>query len=892
MNGHFSLDPQSVYCDVTRREFLKWTTAAAAAPWLLSAEARRASAFFQAPQKRTARAIVIGIDEYTAPKFGALKKPVEHAEQFTQWLLDAEVEDTNIILLTKRGVGPEPKTYKDKNKDGEVNCLEATFENLRDAIWDFAEKPGEESERLFFFFSGHGLRVESTGYETSGGISIVRQRDVVVLSNGQVLTLPSIQNLLATGNYAEQFYFIDACRNVADPAAGMTDLSAKHPQMSAKVRQLQLDPPRKEHCGTQGMKVRYVMNATQPTFTAPANSLATDKLLASLSQGVGNCLDRRDQKYQLRWNRLSAYLVEYFKNHPYREGEKLHYLQPDIFEEPPCQYAESPCLMEFDVANIDLRTFEIHVECPSGLAGAEYRVFNDDEVGDTIHKGPVPANGHLLVPVPPGQYLVEIMVPYGPLPTGLRRCRPFNPDVTETPLVVKLAPPAAAVAHWGPTSSHAISTSALVQSWTGNRLVAKDAGRHNASLLIQTNDALTQVQLFDDQNKAVLLDNDQLCQALGSVKISGLAPGAYRAVANSTLGSTERFTALSSDEQASISFPGFLPVSTPPLNSLAERLGLEATLPSVTGPGAHLAQAIRVAEKVGGDDPKMADQALLVSKNMGLEEFAAAEQEGLRIVLAVHLDAPNPTREALEQVRLSIGNLAGDAFERLPARECQVEGVATFKAVRPPGPYWLRIERRQNDATNVADFCVVVLPNRVTELIIEQSAKGPVRVSQFSPEAHPAQRVPLEFVFKLHMMERDLHDGPFERPPLLLDELLKTGVVEPICFALGVGLRSRQADTEGLAALVNQLVEVAPELPDGHVVRGLIAERADRSAEAATHYRAALERGLPILVQHLKLLLDGAARCQVDHPRLALAKTVWNRVLPGPVWTAWQPKLP
>lgn len=303
-----------------------------------------------------------------------------------------------------------------------------------------------------------------------------------------------------------------------------------------------------------------------------------------------------------------------------------------------------------------------------------------------------------------------------------------------------------------------------------------------------------------------------------------------------------------------------------------------------SGPGAFIFQALRETE---GHQ----ESAALVGKNLGLERFPNGVT-GVRIVLGVNLDSQEPNQSDVEKVKIFLGDLdqADDELRLLPPRPCQIDGVVTFTVPRPVGPYRLRIERPRGDEIERTNLASNVLPNRVSELIIEQSAAGKFRISQFAPEAHPTKPLAPEVVFKLHQLESDLQDGQPRRVPSLLAELKVAELVEPIFLTVSANVASYDTGWESLDAAASVLMRAFPRLPDGYVAKARALDVAQQPEAAKVAYRAALDRGLPVLSFFSRLLMDGIGRYAIEHPRVARLLEVTDRQIPGLIWTAWRPK--
>ncbi len=853
MSNHF---PQmNLGGDFTRREVLKLTGATIATTW--TGAPSRAAVLFQPPAatKLPTRAIVIGINEYAHRQTTKLNTPVPSALGFTKWLIEhAGVNKNNITLLTS----PLQNAFMG------VECKLADVASIEDTIQSVAGATGPQSERLYFFFSGHGVSFSSErlrlAYSTR---NLFPEGDGLVPCDykpAKPISLTSIQQRFENTSYLEQFYILDACRTLNSSALHLID-----PNLDLATEPRTTQP--------------YIICSTQPDQLALDNPFFIKKLLGALEKGEGACLnfDKQTGRYLIRWSGLKSYLERCFTKdcqNTAAPGLPPKCTHPYIFG-PTIYIPESPCLIDFTPTDVK-RSFTITVRPPAFAQGAKYTIRHDPE-RTVIEKGDVPTSGIINVELPPRRYVV-VVTPKGEegLPAS------FNPDEDE-PIVFDFSEP---IPNPAPPPDPPVA-----------RVEYAAQGGGNSELVIAAYDPNARLELFDTAGKLVLQANNQPCIALGSMKVTGLKPDVYRAVMKTSLATTAgsltvnqpRFVPVAKDDSAVIEFgpplpansngfaAGPIPEEQPPIPGSQALILYDGFQQSLTD---LLLRTLRAAD---GD----VNVAALVTKSLGLGPFEGPQ--GVRIVFGIGLDGRDPTLASLKTTLLA-GSLDENDLKPLTAKECHIEGVTTFADPRPPGCFRLRIERLLGDKIDKADFACMVLPGRICDLIIDESVSGAIRISQFSPETRPGQALDPVFVTKLHLMERDLHDGPTERAPQLLQELQRFPIVEPICLAMAVHITSQSPDQRDLPAIAAKLVEVAPLLPDGHIARGYVAEMARQPDAAAVHYKAALDRGLPLLNPLLKLLVYGALRLRLEHPKLEFVRKVWKNIIPGPLWTAWRPQ--
>jgi hypothetical protein len=261
---------------------------------------------------------------------------------------------------------------------------------------------------------------------------------------------------------------------------------------------------------------------------------------------------------------------------------------------------------------------------------------------------------------------------------------------------------------------------------------------------------------------------------------------------------------------------------------------------------------------------------------------------------------------------VSLGKLDDDNFEPLTTGNCQVEGVAVYTAEREPGPYKLRLERQGEQA----EYSLIVLKNRLTELVVE--LEGPsTYLGQYLPLAHRQEAHDADTFFKLDRAERALQRPESARGvPSLIRQLLALAVDEPMVLLLRAYLVASGAPpaelglapqawpapgqpqpdaarvtAEALDSAAKPLIERFPELPDGYVAHGWALEGKRNPDEARKAYRAALDRGLPVLALFLRFLDQGFKRLKIaDHPRADRLHEAAKHRIPLLLWSAWRPE--
>ena len=226
-------------------------------------------------------ALVVGVNDYKTPEHG-LKGAVRDAVQFAEWLVRVgEVKSRNLFLhLSGTYPGALP--------------VKAAAPADRSAIIDGMERllarSGSKGDRFFFYFAGHGL---SSGMNAELQ-SAVLPSDFRAVETDRSFTVSSLFGLLAGTEFVEQYFFIDACRNIPFATSA---LLGRYPNPRAART-----PP----------SPQFVMFATQPGVKAveiqqpnDEHGAFTSVLLDGLA-GTGGAKVWNDDSgdYGIRWDSL------------------------------------------------------------------------------------------------------------------------------------------------------------------------------------------------------------------------------------------------------------------------------------------------------------------------------------------------------------------------------------------------------------------------------------------------------------------------------------------------------------------------------------------------------------------------------------------------------------
>ena len=146
----------------------------------------------------SAVAVIIGIDDYEIDPLTTARRD---ALIFRDALLALNlVADTDVVLLTSPA------------GDGAGVADRRTINDTLMEVYD----RGADLDRLYFFFAGHGLSAYTSASRSSASTFLI-PREVVDLRRdaNQLLNFDNLRMRLERAGPTEQYFFIDACRDLA-----------------------------------------------------------------------------------------------------------------------------------------------------------------------------------------------------------------------------------------------------------------------------------------------------------------------------------------------------------------------------------------------------------------------------------------------------------------------------------------------------------------------------------------------------------------------------------------------------------------------------------------------------------------------------------------------------
>ena len=296
-------------------------------------------------------AIVIGIDQYWLPS-ACLRGAVRDALAVRDWLLDpngGKVPAENITLLlspAQSSAVPANLPYGKADYDGIVKAIDSLI-----------RQSGGKGERLFLHFSGHGL-VDRFALEDQQALV---SADFTDLFTTKALNLKDILDVFEATQFMQQFFFIDACRNIPwqrEFRIGGFPYSMVRDPNTPAVQQ-------------------FAFNATSPHRTAAEIGPVSDErgaftsaLLEGLrGKGSAKVWDVANQEYIVRVDRLLDFLVSAINARiAASTGEQARRIQiPRLSGERGSTDGSNPIIARFPAAQVPNETLTVFID-PAAIA--------------------------------------------------------------------------------------------------------------------------------------------------------------------------------------------------------------------------------------------------------------------------------------------------------------------------------------------------------------------------------------------------------------------------------------------------------------------------------------------------------------------------------------------
>ena len=767
-------------------------------------------------------AIVIGIDEYRGG-VPALSAAVSDAERFRDWVLSADggnVPERQLRLLLGRRDGTPGQSEQ-----------EPTVGNIVAAINDVVGSCGNDPEALYFYYAGHGLRARVADRDedtlATAGFDPVRRPE-------QSLAVRSLTEHFETTPFKDQFFFLDACRNLVAPERELA--IGKWPI------------PRRRDPGKPPVQ-QFVMFATSPGLTAAegAWSGAFSEVLMAAIEGdrTAKAWSWERNCYEVRWEALARYVNGVMSERKEQTAAPAG-TRPEDW---PIQIPQDTggrgvagrerdaLLASYANGTFASVTLTLRLEADPREYEAEVSVL--DALGEPVASAlKVTGDSHPFR-LPPKTYAARAVTTDG------RR------GVVKVPIHL--------YADDDPTIS--LEAGSGEQPIGPEELALAGQTRPKGTIQIVSSDPLAVGEICDETGRVV---------DVGFCTTCIVPPGFYRVrLVGPEAPGEERFVALAAGARETLQLEA--PKPEPRIAELAAALGV--TPPPWAQPSTVVATAVAAALNAEGG---VAEQLGLDASRAGVAVVAVPGEGGA---------------ESLARLRVRIWP-AGDGIPaKPPALVPSAAGVAAaFRPVDPAVPvqHWVSVEPEGTEPTVVA---VPVLRDRLA-LVVAQVDADRVRMYQFHPRPERHASSAPERLVHVERLQRLLLSGRLDGAAPLARALVERASEDPFGACVAGYVLLRLGQTDELAALAASIAAAAPTLADAAILRGESEAAADRLDAAAQAFADAVNTGVPAFGEGLTRLVEGLRTSAFVHPRGALVRHIFQRHARGSMWAAFVPRRP
>jgi hypothetical protein len=877
-------------------------------------------------------AILIGINQYWEASRN-LKGAVGDAMRMAQWLLNSvecRVLPENMFLLTR----PKPELIP-----AGVKYRDAVADELLQVIPELDGLSGPQGgDRFFFYFSGHGVTNTENFHDEQ---ALVMADFTPVLTNKAVKFTP-IKDYFKAMPFQEQFFFIDACRNLLDWDYDF--------ETGSTTKKKQIDK-------TKPAVDQFILNSTALGTKAWEGPLPgaepgdergafTAALLDGLNgDGTAKVYSNNDDDYIVQKEALFDYVVQKV------EARKIYVIKDPVhpvIQKPrkDGENVKNPILARLDVNAVKPETLELVVEPDLVWPLARLKLRADQGAYEKTFDPPITGIPLPIQPLQPMNYTVFASAPNYVLEGKNKERRSF-PLYETTKISVRLVPLeididspsdpdlAGGEVHDGPTI---FIHSAGVEKSLGRDISFTDGARGlddepfiafnhvkvnsevfrdledrgdneferldftvNETTLAFADDSSQQVHLIVDSSDplAPLEITDSagalLKTGVGHLEFEGEG-GFYRARLVTPEGqNVEEVLELSPGETETVLIDAPRTQQSHLLEQLLkfievrERDDQTLEFPSPIGPIAAVelpTVLTLLANAVNRGEDWLQSKPLA---ELGLAPFDDVREQasgGLQIIFGLELSCHEKSSGYLSDARVLLwrhGQTVSESREGSFTLAHHL-GLGEFQMAAEPGSYWLVI--KAPNRTPVI-FSVVVLPGRLTMLVSNRERDGRNRVFQYLPELDRPENSDQTLLRRLGLMQRFSLTSCFHNAYQLVEELIPNNLIDPVECVLAGYLAARLEKSEALLSASTAIRELFPELSDGYVLNGEYHAAMGDDEAAAAAYRSALDRGLPIFANGLVRLYEGLQRYGITHPRIELLREVHNNRVRGLLWSAW-----
>jgi uncharacterized caspase-like protein len=796
-------------------------------------------------------AIVIGIDRYSGD-VPSLAGAVADARCFYRWVTSssgANVPHSQTYRLYAPATDPQTDESDDASGGNPSDAAKAIIEPTKDNVMAVvnglmrASKGGDE--RLFFYFSGHGLTVSYANREESAlALSSFDEEHT-----DQTLAVRSISEFFETTQFQDQFFFIDACRNKpkrhVDPIGRWSIPRTRDPGQ----------PPVQQ----------FILYATSPgrkaleagVWPGEAEGAFSSVLMDGLSgKGRAKAWSWERNWYEVRWEALATYVKNQMERRRdgFPEDARSNLQVPQdtgsrgvVDRERDARLTTIPRREVTQVAfNIDLGA---QLDEPIDL------LVLDATAGEVENEGGLTTSPHTLTLLP-RTYAVSAK-------TATRRGR--------------LAAP---VDLYDDDCDEGSQTSMPAIEWRTEEDEESDleAGEGDAAIEFRSQDPLAVAEITDEAGHSFGV-------ATPDRRRDELTPGFYRVrtvgPAPADLGE-QQLIHLEAGGTQSVELPPATPKQQ--AATLAQAFGghvdghfivpvADAEPIAWAQPSTVLAAA--VGARIHGDEKVLAaldvDASKEIDTDSGIAVYAAADD--------------NP--EVLDALRVRVWPVGQPIPQTAAPLRRSNANVGVFLRDAKPVPHWLAIEMGDQMPTVLA---LPLLRGRLATVIAEVESNA-FRLYQFHPTMNPSESSTPGRLRRVEQLQRLLLGGRLSGADTLARDVAAKAGDDPFggCVA-GYVLLRLGGHREELSELASAIIAAAPQLSDAFILRGEHEVYAKNREAADQAFADAASAGVPAFGEGLTRLVEGLRVSGLSHPRAWLVRYIFQQHARGSMWAAFTPR--
>jgi hypothetical protein len=829
-------------------------------------------------------AMVIGVNEYPATPEWSLKGAVQDAVKMTEWLLDPDGgglrrQNLSLLLSTSHPVSGELGTY-----------AQATFDNIVIELKNLLQKSKGKGDRFYFYFSGHGLR----NYVNHRYVDLLLPTDFNPRVPTNSLDLGSIRQRLKITQFVDQFFFIDACRNVgwreSEPITGKWPWPEKRGESHL--------PPVQQfvfYATTPGARAKEIRDEAAGDERGAFTTALLDGLV--YGRGSSKSWDRDTEEYVVSVERMCSYLARRMK-------ADLGDDERDLYQIPQFTLNHTgdslPELARIPKDKVEDETLNVFLEPSTVVPVARVVVERDGEVKAREDKIPgLPITFHL----PPREYTVRATAPDYESVKKSWSVEVYEPRELS---VVFVSAPGASTGDGDDAKLEVIveDEKDTPLDDVGDREVYKGLALGPASseppkLVVESDDPLAPLEVADSAGSTVKTGQ-------GRLESTDLRPGYYHVNIRTPEDEvSEKLVELVPGKAETVHLPAPKPPQTRLVQKVVEDTSIQArddsTLelsePSEIGPVAspQLSTILTLAGSAANHEEESLSADPL--RNLNPKGFKSMVDDsatsGLYLVVGLDAQRPEVARTKVSDTCVRVWPLKDPVPEHPepPMPFSKFSGLAEYARSTDPGPHWCSFKL---PGQKPLLFVLTMLPQRFSLLVLDRKPDGTMQAFQYLPNIESDPGLELQALRQSELMQRFYISQRFGRGYDLLDSSVPIQGIDPLGECMTGYLSLQVGETARLGAIADEITGSFPRLSDGYVLRAEYeASRRNHDAAKAS-FRLALERGLPVFGYGLIRLHGAIRKYGIKDPATKPARTLLDRVYQhratGLIWSAWIPE--